>query len=448
MDKMLVGISEDDAKALASLLRSHASQDMKVIELGSFTGSSSLAMLPVISQWHGRLYCIDWFKGSPGEGGSQLNLYRDHDVLNVFRTNIREAGFEDRVFTMIGTTDVAAELVGNETADVIFIDADHRYDAVWRDIVTWYPKLKKGGILCGHDFDMTLRECHYLYTLGKSNLTIASQMTYSSERTRVSIRTYHPGVTRAVCELLPDARQSAAIWHVQKDRQPELELAMALNGHRGPLDMQFLHACTEEALGRSRDPAYTRASIAVILSNSGRKQEALGFIDRALTENPQQEPLMALLGCILEETGDVRASLQAFLRLAMVRSDEHVHNKIGEIAYRLGELDLASKHFLQGNNLSPANPDILSNLAVLSWQRGDRRKAMESLESALKYAQGRFYEYPDLLLNYAMVLEKSGKAQEALHLLTQMDELYQGVVGVKESLTELRQRLRPAETGL
>ena len=73
---------------------------------------------------------------------------------------------------------------------------------------------------------------------------------------------------------------------------------------------------------------------------------------------------------------------------------------------------------------------------------------MESLESALKYAQGRFYEYPDLLLNYAMVLEKSGKAQEALHLLTQMDELYQGVVGVKESLTELRQQLRPAETGL
>jgi len=40
----------------------------------------------------------------------------------------------------------------DEYFDWIYIDADHSYEGCKRDLNAWYPKLKKGGMLCGHDF--------------------------------------------------------------------------------------------------------------------------------------------------------------------------------------------------------------------------------------------------------------------------------------------------------
>ena len=45
----------------------------------------------------------------------------------------------------------AAKLVPNKL-DIVFIDADHSYEAVKEDIQLWYPKIRKGGIICGHDY--------------------------------------------------------------------------------------------------------------------------------------------------------------------------------------------------------------------------------------------------------------------------------------------------------
>jgi predicted O-methyltransferase YrrM len=36
--------------------------------------------------------------------------------------------------------------------DFVFIDADHEYDSVVKDINAWLPKIKQGGIISGHDY--------------------------------------------------------------------------------------------------------------------------------------------------------------------------------------------------------------------------------------------------------------------------------------------------------
>ncbi len=46
----------------------------------------------------------------------------------------------------------AAKKYANESLDFVYIDADHTYEALKEDITAWFPKVKQGGILGGHDY--------------------------------------------------------------------------------------------------------------------------------------------------------------------------------------------------------------------------------------------------------------------------------------------------------
>lgn len=50
------------------------------------------------------------------------------------------------------TSDDAAKEFEDEFFDFIFIDGIHTYEQVKLDLANYYPKLKKGGLFCGHDY--------------------------------------------------------------------------------------------------------------------------------------------------------------------------------------------------------------------------------------------------------------------------------------------------------
>ena len=49
-------------------------------------------------------------------------------------------------------TENTAALYEDGTFDAVYHDANHSYNAVKRDIELWLPKIKSGGVICGHDY--------------------------------------------------------------------------------------------------------------------------------------------------------------------------------------------------------------------------------------------------------------------------------------------------------
>lgn len=202
MDFLTEQIDEQDATTIDRLIRQYCRPNMVVFELGTYTGKSALAMLPHIRQMNGKFYCVDWFRGNVEVEAEITTSYQQRNILDIFLSNIREAGYGDYVTVLVGTTDGVASIVKDDVADFIFIDADHRYSSVRNDLLNWYPKLKKGGLICGHDFEKHLDECDYNRVLEKCEEDFVDGC--------------HYGVIRAVCEFFPDVRREGRIWYVQK----------------------------------------------------------------------------------------------------------------------------------------------------------------------------------------------------------------------------------------
>jgi hypothetical protein len=57
------------------------------------------------------------------------------------------------VLKVIRMTSVeASKLFADNYFDLVFIDADHTKKSVTEDIGVWLPKIKEGGVICGHDY--------------------------------------------------------------------------------------------------------------------------------------------------------------------------------------------------------------------------------------------------------------------------------------------------------
>ena len=141
--------SERDKKVLQDLLEDFTHPI--VIEVGSWIGTSTLAILESISRKGGKLYCIDHWGGTPDVVPHQ-KLSQDVDVFLVFKYRLKLAGFWDCVCPIMTDSVSASEIIKDKIADLVFIDANHSYESVKKDIEIWQPKLKLGGILCGHDY--------------------------------------------------------------------------------------------------------------------------------------------------------------------------------------------------------------------------------------------------------------------------------------------------------
>lgn len=77
----------------------------------------------------------------------------DLGYIDTYKTNLENAGVRDIITDIRGLSWDGALHFNDNSIDFCFIDADHTYESVTKDIQSWFPKVKIGGIISGHDYD-------------------------------------------------------------------------------------------------------------------------------------------------------------------------------------------------------------------------------------------------------------------------------------------------------
>ena len=125
------------------------------VEIGSFKGRSASIMGVNIANSNKKIkfYCVDTWGGS--EEHQKGSVSEDSDVvsgklLDVFLKNTESLS---NYITPIQKPSLeAANDFEDKSLAFVFIDASHDYENVKKDIEAWYPKVKFGGTLAGHDW--------------------------------------------------------------------------------------------------------------------------------------------------------------------------------------------------------------------------------------------------------------------------------------------------------
>ena len=116
-------------------------------ELGCAHGRSLCSVADIIKRKKLKVTVVDTFNGTENEVGW------DHGYRPEFEGNIERFGIKDNVTILQGyTTEVCKEVEDNQF-DLIFLDCDHTYEAVKKDMECWVPKAKIHGTFSFHDYN-------------------------------------------------------------------------------------------------------------------------------------------------------------------------------------------------------------------------------------------------------------------------------------------------------
>jgi hypothetical protein len=157
-----------------------AEDGMHFVEVGAWKGRSSAFMAVEIANSGKKIQfdCVDTWQGDPNEQGHMEDEHvREGKLYEHFLDNMKPV--EGYYKPVRASSTEAANLYEDGSLDFVFIDAAHDYDNVKADIAAWFPKVKEGGLIGGHDWG-------------------------------------HPPVARAVQDSLPDIAIEYGCWFKQK----------------------------------------------------------------------------------------------------------------------------------------------------------------------------------------------------------------------------------------
>ena len=116
------------------------------VEVGTHRGQFAKQLL---DRWKGKmLWCNDPYQS--GYDPTDQAAIGDRD-LDARAAAARLEPHKDRIGWIATPSPDSASLFKDNTLDFVYIDGNHQKFAVSADLSAWWPKVKPGGLLAGHD---------------------------------------------------------------------------------------------------------------------------------------------------------------------------------------------------------------------------------------------------------------------------------------------------------
>ncbi len=142
----------DSRQEFLTAVAGYLPKDITAIELGVMNGDFSNMILNILKPK--TLYLVDPYEVND-------DLYPDMEITTAYSTEVDYINLLRKFAAQIYSKQIiinrkySYEAVKNyedNKFDFIYIDACHTYDCVKKDLNDWLPKLKKDGLMCGHDY--------------------------------------------------------------------------------------------------------------------------------------------------------------------------------------------------------------------------------------------------------------------------------------------------------
>ena len=119
---------------------------IKGAEIGVLDGDFSIKL----AQFGGTLYLVDAWKHIDGF----LDMHNPDDAKHeeIYQRVVSRFSIFPNIEIRRGLSVDMAKTFQDEELDWVYLDADHRQEGVTLDLEAWYPKVRVGGMLCGHDY--------------------------------------------------------------------------------------------------------------------------------------------------------------------------------------------------------------------------------------------------------------------------------------------------------
>jgi tetratricopeptide (TPR) repeat protein len=188
-------------------------------------------------------------------------------------------------------------------------------------------------------------------------------------------------------------------------------MEMALRSHRAG-NLQLAEQLYGRVLQADRHHADAIHSLGVLAYQTGRSEQAVALISKAIALKPTQASYHSNLGLVHESLGHDEEAVFHF-REALKIDAHHpaAHSNLAKALLNKGDLEQAVTHCRQALLGHPNSPETLTTLGTALERQGHLKEAMTHWQEALRLNPNLAHAH----YNLGTALEREGQFDEAIH---------------------------------